>query len=85
MKVERPLPLDDQSPRITELWAWTAIDPMTDVEGIVAAKGRGTTLPLVSSMQRIAEAYRPFAEAAIREAADPRPVLRLRRFVAADE
>lgn len=85
MNVERPLPVEGQPPRITELFAWTVIDPMTDVEGILAAKfPGGGGLPLVASMREVAEKMRPIAEATVRAAEEPRPILKLRRFVPAD-
>lgn len=83
IKVERPLPVEGQAARITELWAWTNIDPMTDTEGIVAVKSHnGGALPMVFSMRSMAERYRPLAEEFIRSAQEPRPTLHLRRFVA---
>lgn len=86
MKLERPLPVDGQPPRITELWAWTAIDPMTDVEGILAATGQdGIRMPLVTGTRVVAERLRPYAEAAAAIAEEPRPVVRLRHFVPAEE
>ena len=87
VKIERPLPVDGQSPRITELWAWTAIDPLTDTEGIVAARRRvgGGALPLVTGTRAVAESMRPFAEEVVRSSEDPKPVVRLRRFVQVDE
>lgn len=85
MEVERPLPPEGQPPRITELWAWTAVDPMTDTEGIIAAKLPDRSLPLVTSTRSMAERMRPWAEAAARLAQEPRPVVQLRRFVPAQE
>lgn len=82
MRIERPLPVDGQAARITELWAWTVIDPMTDTEGIVSAKlPGGGGVPLVTSMKSLVEAMGVLAEAAVRSAQEPRPVLQLRRFV----
>jgi len=85
VRAERPLPVDDQPPRITELWAWTTLDPMTDVEGILGGKlpGLGIAVPLVTSMRRLAERLRPIAEEAVRGMAEPRPILMLRHFVPA--
>lgn len=81
-RVERPLPRVGQPSRITELWVWTALDPMTDVEGIVAAKTRdGGGIPLVTMRRDLADRLRVFAEEAMRTAEEPRPVLQLRRFV----
>lgn len=86
MRIERPLPPDGAPPRITELWAWTAIDPLTDVEGIVAAKlPSGGGLPLVSGTKAIIDRMEFWAVEACRSAQEPRPVPRLRRFVPADE
>lgn len=86
VRIERPLPPDGVPARITELWAWTAIDPLTDVEGIVAAKlSNGGGLPLVSGTKAIIERMGYLAERACRSAEEPRPVPRLRRFVPADE
>lgn len=82
VEIQRPLPLDGQAPRITELFVWTAIDPMTDTEGIVSAVlPQGGGLPLVSSIRRVAENMRPWAEMAALHAEAPRPIVRLRRFV----
>lgn len=85
MKLERPLPAEGQASRITELWAWTALDPMTDVEGIMAARFPSGSMPLVTTMRRLAEELRPVAEDVARTAQEPRPEIRLRRFVPADE
>lgn len=83
--VERPLPVDGQEPRITELWAWTAIDPMTDVEGIIGIQVRGgQKLPAVVATKRIADAMEPMVREAERGMAEPRPTFRLRRFIADD-
>lgn len=85
-RLERPLPVEGQPARITELWAWTAIDPLTGVEGILGAKlPGGGGLPMVTTMRAVAERMRPHVEAVIGEAQDPRPVAQLRRFVAAEE
>lgn len=86
MRVERPLPAEGQGPRITELWAWTNIDPMTDTEGIIAAKmPNGVTLPLVTTVRDMADQMWPIVDEVIRSAAEPRPVARLRHFIQADE
>lgn len=83
MRVKRPLPVEGQPPRITELWAWTVIDPLTDVEGILAAElPEGGAMPMVGATKQLLENYRPLAEEAVRAAGKPRPVLQLRRFVA---
>lgn len=87
--VERPLPVEGQSPRIEELWAWTAIDPMTDVEGIIGIQVRGrygtTVAPAVVSVRRIADLMEPRVRAAIADMAEPRPTAQLRRFVPAED
>lgn len=86
MRVERPGPARGQAPRITELWAWTALDPMTDTEGIMSARMRdGSEMPMVTSVRRIAEQMQPWVDAAARSAEEPRPVARLRHFVPAEE
>lgn len=86
LTVERPLPVDGQGPRITELWAWTSLDPMTDTEGIVAVKtARGGGLPLVTTMREMADRYGPLAQAAVEAAQEPRPTIRLRHFVPAED
>lgn len=79
---ERPLPADDQPPRITELWAWTIVDPLTDVEGIIALRRPGRAFPLVGSMRRTMEAMKPWADAIAQEA---ETTAMLRRFVPADD
>jgi hypothetical protein len=86
VKVERPLPLDGQSARITELWAWTAIDPLTDTEGIIAARlpGLGVT-PMVTSMRTTAEVMESVAREAVRGAEHPKPTVQLRHFIEAPE
>lgn len=85
MRVERPGPARGQEPRITELWAWIALDPMTDTEGIVGAQIAGEWMPLVTSIRATAERMRPAAEAAMRATEHPQPVLRLRRFVQVED
>lgn len=86
IRAERPLPADGQAPRITELWVWTALDPMTDTEGIMAMKTpRGGGLPLVTTMRDMAERMRPTVDGLIRNAQEPRPVAQLRRFIPAPE
>lgn len=86
MKVERPRPADGQAPRITELWAWTAIDPMTDTEGIVSARLPGIgVVPLVTSMRTLADRMEPHAKETARAAQEPRPVVQLRHFVAVED
>lgn len=83
MRVEDPGPVGDQGARITELWAWTAISPTYDTEGIVSARPpEGGGLPMVSSMRSIMEKFRPFAEEVGRQTG---AVIRLRHFVAVDE
>jgi hypothetical protein len=81
MKVERPGPIPGQKPRITEIWAWTALDPMTDNEGIIAANG----LPLVTTVRAQADRLKPIVDGLIAAAEDPKPVAQLRRFVPAKE
>lgn len=82
MRMERPLPMDGQPARITELWAYTTVDPMTDVEGVLSAQmPGGGSMPLVTSMRSLADRLLPFAEAAVRSAEEPRPVLSLRHFI----
>lgn len=85
MKVERPLPAEGQAARITELWAWTTIDPMTDTEGIIAAKlPTGGAMPLVSTVEDLARRYEWIALEACRATAEPHPSNpRLRRFIPA--
>lgn len=86
MKVERPLPADGQAARITELFVWTSVDPMTDVEGVLAWRmPQGGAIPLVSSMRSMAERMGPVVDEMMRSAEEPRPVARLRRFVPAEE
>lgn len=84
--LERSGPAQGQAPRISELWAWCALDPMTDTEGIVAARLHdGGSLPLVGATRALVEKWEPMARLAVEAAEPPRPVLRLRRFVAAEE
>lgn len=83
-RMERPLPADGQAHRISELWAWTAIDPLTDIEGVLALK-HPQVMPLVFSVERLARLATPIAEAACRAAGEPRPVPRLRHFLPADD
>lgn len=85
MRVDRPLPVYGQAPRITELWAWTAIDPMTDTEGIISARmPGGKEMPLVTSMRDMADRLATIAGATVAAAEPPRPSIRLRHFVEAD-
>lgn len=86
IRVERPLPAEGQQSRITEVWAWTTVDPLTDTEGIIAAKlPGGGALPLVGTVESLVRRYEWFALEACRAAADPHPSHpRLRRFVPAD-
>ena len=84
-RVERPLPVEGQPSRITELWAWTTVDPLTDIEGIAALRlPGGGALPLVSTMESLARRYEPMAQALVAASLDPKPTVRLRRFVMAD-
>jgi hypothetical protein len=86
LTVERPLPVDGQGPRVTELWAWVALDPMTDTEGIIAAKTRGGgAMPLVSTVKRIADRFKPVAQAVVAEAQEPRPTATLKHFVLVED
>lgn len=85
MRVERPGPAKGQAVEITELWAWTAYDPMTNVEGIMAWKmPDGGAIPLVTSMRDMADRMEPAVREVVATALDPKPVPRLRRFVPAD-
>lgn len=71
--------------RVTELWAWVAYDPMTGGEGVMGvALGRIAT-PAFSSRRDLAEGMKPFVDAAVRGAQEPRPEVTLRRFVLAEE
>jgi hypothetical protein len=71
---------------MSEMWAWTAIDPLTDTEGIISARHpRGMMMPLVGAVEHIVRGLQPIAEAVVRDSAEPRPVLRLRHFVADDD
>lgn len=87
MRIERPLPVSGQPPRIAELWVWTCIDPMTDTEGVISVRPvrGGTAMPLVTTMRSMAERMRPLAEAFVREAEEPRPILQLRHFTPTEE
>lgn len=86
MRLDRDPPVDGQEARITELWVWTSFDPMTDTEGVMAAKlPNGGGLPMVTTMRSQAERMRPLVDAAIRSAEEPRPIPTLRHFVPADD
>lgn len=87
MRVERPLPAEGQQARMTEVWAWTAIDPMTDVEGIISARSPkgGLLMPLIGGTRHLVERLRPYAEAVVAESEEPKPTIQLRHFVAAPE
>lgn len=80
MEIHRPLPPDVQSARITELWCWTVIDPLTDVEGIIAVTLAGKSVPMVGATRELVERYEPFARRMGHEIEAP---VALRRFVAA--
>lgn len=85
MNVERPLPVAGQPPRIVELWAWTATDPLTDTEGIISARTHdGQHLPLVASVERLARLMEPLAREAVAKTEHPRPTAQLRHFIEAD-
>jgi hypothetical protein len=48
--------------RITELWAWTFIDPSDDQEGIATLLHRDNVLPLIGSDRRRIESFRGYAQ-----------------------
>ncbi len=50
-----------QGDRITEMWAWTAVDPKDDCEGVLALLT--PPLPLVGGDRERIESFRNYAEA----------------------
>lgn len=81
MKIAPPGRANGQADRITELWAWTVVDPRNDVEGIVAMQ-EPLVMPLVASTRTVAEQYAPYVTAIERQTGAP---VRLRRFVAVED
>jgi hypothetical protein len=83
IRVERPGRATGQADRITELWAWTVVDPITNVEGILSFRSLTTReMPMVVTVRRLADQLEPFAQAVGREiGATPR----LRRFIPAGD
>lgn len=82
MKVERPGPVEGQARRMTELWCWTVVDPLTDTEGIIAVTmPGGRSVPMVGATRELIEKFWPFVQQVGREMeAEPT----LRHFIAAD-
>lgn len=77
MRIEHPGPVPGQGDRITEIWAWTCIDPLTDTEGIVSLKSP-QAIPLIASNETTARKAAPFVKELARQMEAP---IRLRRFV----
>ena len=78
MRVDPPGRATGQADRITELWAWTVIDPRNDVEGILGARLRSGAMPMVASTRSVIEKLAPLAREA---AAEVGAMPMLRRFV----
>lgn len=69
--------------RITTLWAWTAVDPADDQEGIVGLpQPAGGALPMIASDRVALDRLRPLAELI---ANVNRTTLYLRRFGAGED
>jgi hypothetical protein len=79
MKVIDPEPAPGQGARLTELWAWTAISPDHDTEGIIALQ-EPVAVPLVGGTRSIVEGFEPFAREVGRQTG---ATVQLRRFVEA--
>lgn len=48
--------------RITELWAYTQVDPSDDDEGVIAWLNGGVWVPLVAADLARLDGYRPLAK-----------------------
>lgn len=73
----------EEARRMTEVWAWTVIDPLTDTEGIIAVTlPGGRSVPMVGATRSLIEKFYPFVQQVAREM-ETEPILR--HFVQAEE
>lgn len=68
--------------RITQLWAWTQVDPADNQEGIVGTLMGRNWMPLIASDRVRLDDLRPIARDMARTTGR---AVRLRRFVAAED
>lgn len=68
--------------RISELWAFTQVDPIDNQEGIITLSSPAGPLPMIASDRVRMDAFKPYAQMVAKQIG--RPVI-LRRFTLAED